>query len=127
MKAWHVSAAGVLFAALALAVMAQEPPGMGREDVVVVLYEPGPNVEALGAHRVAHEQFWLTQMKAGRLLHAGPFQDRIAGLSIYKMRDPKAVEALVCQDPLVSHRVVTYRLHRWHMCSLTASEQGRRR
>jgi uncharacterized protein YciI len=102
--------------------VARQPPGMEGQDVVAVIFDPGPNAEAFGEHVEGHLDFLLAQMKAGKLLYAGPFREKTAGLSIFKMTDPGEVEKLIKQDPVVREKVLSYRIEKWMMCELAGEK-----
>lgn len=94
------------------------PEGMVCRGTIVVEYHSGPNWEKFGEHVRGHLDYLRTQMKAGRILYGGPFEDANGGLSVYALTDPHEVDALVHTDPLVANKVVTYSMRHWRMCSL---------
>jgi uncharacterized protein YciI len=121
-QSWHYVVAVVLCVVCALVAVARQPEGMDCKDVVLVQYHGGPNWTDSQEHVEGHLGFLRREMKAGRLLFAGPFKDDAGGISIYEATDLGKVDVLVNQDPLVANKVVSYSLHRWKMCSLAAGE-----
>ena len=96
---------------------AKGPKGMTCRDTTVVEYHAGPNWKAFDIHVNGHLEFLRTLMKRGKILYGGPFSSEKGGLSVYDLVDPDAVDALVTHDPLVAHKVVTYSIKSWRMCS----------
>ena len=100
------------------------PPGMACQFVTLVEYHPGPHWDKFAEHAPQHVAFLRTHLDAGELLHAGPFVDADGGLNVYASDDLVAVDALVNQDPLVCHKVVTYTLRRWRRCAAAGAPAG---
>ena len=91
------------------------PPGMRCEDAVVVRYHAGPRWSEVEREIGDHLEFMRAQMRAGRILFAGPLYES-GGLEIHRGSDLSAVAALVRTDPLVARDVVTISLERFWMC-----------
>jgi uncharacterized protein YciI len=122
MKKCCVGIVGLALAFLAGTLIARQPPGMDCQEVVAVIFDPGPNAEAFSQHVEGHLDFLLAQMKAGKPLYAGPFHDKAAGLSLFKLTDAEEVEKLIKQDPVVAEQVLSYRIEKWRMCQLAKED-----
>lgn len=124
----------LLLAALAVAgvvgVMAGDvpaPEGMVARQVMIVEYHDGPNAEAFTQYLQGHLDYLRVQMKAGKILHAGPFEKISGGIAIYTVTDPRELDVLVNADPLMANKVVTYSMRLWRMCSPATQPQAGRR
>jgi uncharacterized protein YciI len=111
----------VVACGLSLAVVyAQSPEGMVCQNVMIVEYHDGPNVEAFSQYVSSHLDYLRTHMKSGKILYAGPFEKTSGGIAIYSVTDPREIDALVNKDPAITDKVFTYSMRPWRMCSLTS-------
>ncbi len=62
-----------------------------------------------------HLDYSWVQLKAGKLISAGPFTDKInwTGCLIYNCQSKEEVEKIAEADPLVSSKIVSYEIHPW--------------
>ncbi|MBI2897543.1 MAG: hypothetical protein HYY06_28550 [Deltaproteobacteria bacterium] len=101
------------------------PSGMTCEDAVLVRYHAGPRWAEVDTAIAAHIELMRTQMRAGRVLFSGPF-DESGGVLVVRGPDLAAAAALVERDPLVARRIVTYSAERFWMCRAASEASARR-
>lgn len=92
---------------------------------VMVFFDRGPNWDAFEQYYDAHVQYMLHVTETDQVEAAGPFTlpggDIDGGVSIVKTADVQAASALMSQDPMVIHKVMTLSARAWTECKRRAN------
>jgi uncharacterized protein YciI len=107
-----------LIGGLLFAQHSSPPPGMQCPQRTLVLFEPGPNWEKAGQFAPRHLAFVLQQLKAGRILSAGPLEGTPPGAAmLLASGDWSQVDALLNEEPFTREGVLKIARHDvWNAC-----------
>jgi hypothetical protein len=107
---------------VAMAAFAQQPafppPGMRCPQRTLVLFQPGPNAAKAPAVYQEHIAYVLSEMKAGRIVVAGPANEGPAAM-VFASKDWAEVEPLLKKEPFTREGVMKISSHGvWNACEV---------
>jgi uncharacterized protein YciI len=106
-----------LTAGLLLAQGQWPPPGMQCPQRTLVIWEHGPNWEKRAEVAQRHLAYVLQEMKAGKILHAGPMEGPHSAAALFASGDWKEVEAILNDEPFTHEGVLQVATHdTWSAC-----------
>ncbi len=107
------------FATLALAQNAWPPPGLSCPQRTVVTFEEGPNPEKAQQLFQQHVAYLSAQMKAGKVVSAGPMAAGHSALIIFATTDWDEVQEILKNEPYTQAGVMKVVRHEvWNACEL---------
>lgn len=65
-------------------------------------------VEEVHAHLDTHRDWLVEHTRAGRILVAGPLEDRTGGLVLARCENREALDQMLAQDSFAQHRLVEH-------------------
>jgi uncharacterized protein YciI len=98
---------------------ADSPPGLACSQRTIVVFKNGQNPERAGSLFSAHLAFTISQLRAGTLISAGPFDGVEGGAMIFRDSDWHVVEHLLRDEPFTKGGVFAIDRHMvWNACEL---------
>lgn len=93
------------------------PPEMQCHQRTLVLFSPGPNAARSKELAPAHFSYVSQQMRANKIIAAGPFKDNDGAAIIFASSDWNEVRNLLKDEPFTSAGVIKISDHKmWTAC-----------
>ena len=93
------------------------PPGMQCHQRTLVLFSPGPNAARHKELAPAHFSYLSGQMRANKIIAAGPFEGNNGAAIIFASGDWNEVQNLLNSEPFTSAGVIKISDHKmWTAC-----------
>jgi uncharacterized protein len=93
------------------------PPGMECHQRMLVLFLPGPNAARAKELAPAHVDYLGRQMRANKVIAAGPFEGNDGAAIIFASSDWNEVQNLLKDEPFTSAGVIKISDHKmWSAC-----------
>lgn len=106
-------------AAVLLSQNAWPPPGMSCPQRTVVTFDEGPNASKSQELFQQHVTYLLGQMKAGKVIAAGPMAAGHTALMIFASKDWDEVQDVLKAEPFTQAGVIQVVRHEvWNSCEL---------
>ncbi len=112
----------ILFGTLLFAQSPASPPGLQCENRTLVLFSPGPNAARQKELAPAHLAYMSRQMRANKVIVAGPFSGADGAAIVFASSDWNQVQLLLKNEPFTSAGVIQVSDHKtWMACQAPAA------
>lgn len=106
-----------LFGTLLFAQAPIRPPGMECHPRTLVLFSPGPNASRQKELAPAHLNYMSQQMRANKIIAAGPFESNDGAAIVFASSDWGEVQSLLNDEPYTRAGVIKIADHKtWTAC-----------
>ena len=107
-------------AAVALAQNPWPPPGMSCPQRTLVTFEQGSNPEKAQQLFQQHVSYLRAQMKAGKVVSAGPMEGGGSAVIIFASKDWEEIQSILNNEPFTQAGVMKVARHDvWNACEIT--------
>ena len=109
----------MLLSLIATLTFAQQfsPPGMACHERTLVLFAPGPNAAKSRDYVQDHFRYMREQMKAGKIIAAGPFNGETGAADVFTSSDWDEVKTIIHNEPFEQNGVIKVVQHfTWNAC-----------